>query len=152
MNAYTYHFNAQAAFQHIESHLRKWATEAGAEQFVVGISGGKDSAVVAALLARIFSPEHVLGVLLPNGRQSDIHDAREVVELLGIRRLEININPCFTALLNELSPRCAISEACRINLPARLRMATLFADLPVYCGTADGDIILVNTGNQPAGR
>ena len=142
MNTSTYHFNAQAAFLHIEAHLRHWSAEVEAKQFVVGISGGKDSAVVAALLARIFSPEHVLGVLLPNGRQSDIRDAREVVELLGIRRLEININPCFTALLNELSPRCAISEACRINLPARLRMATLFA-----VAQCESDAFVINTSN-----
>ena len=54
MNTSTYHFNAQAAFLHIETHLHHWAAEVGAEQFVAGISGGKDSAVVAALLARIF--------------------------------------------------------------------------------------------------
>ncbi len=127
MNTSTYHFNAQAAFLHIEAHLRHWSAEVEAKQFVVGISGGKDSAVVAALLARIFGAEHVLGVLLPNGKQSDIRDAREVVERLGIRSLEVNINPCFEALLSELTPRCNISEVCCINLPARLRMATLFA-------------------------
>lgn len=142
MNASTYHFNAQAAFQHIESHLRKWATEAGAEQFVVGISGGKDSAVVAALLARIFGPEHVLGVLLPNGLQTDIRDAREVVQLLGIRSLEVNIRPCFSALLDELRPRCDVSESCLINLPARLRMSALFA-----IAQCEPQAFVVNTSN-----
>ena len=48
MNTSTYHFNAQAAFLHIEAHLRHWSAEVEAKQFVVGISGGKDSAVVAA--------------------------------------------------------------------------------------------------------
>ena len=142
MNTSTYHFNAQAAFLHIETHLHHWAAEVGAEQFVVGISGGKDSAVVAALLARIFGPEHVLGVLLPNGLQADIRDAREVVQLLGIRSLEVNIRPCFSALLDELRPRCDISESCLINLPARLRMSALFA-----IAQCEPHAFVVNTSN-----
>ena len=54
MSVSLYQFNALAVFQHIEAHFRRWTAETGAEQFVVGISGGKDSAVVAALLARVF--------------------------------------------------------------------------------------------------
>ena len=104
MSVSLYQFNALAVFQHIEAHFRRWTAETGAEQFVVGISGGKDSAVVAALLARVFGSEHVIGVLLPNGLQTDIRDAREVVELLGIRSLEVNIRPCFSALLDEPAP------------------------------------------------
>ena len=142
MNTSTYHFNAQAAFLHIEAHLRHWSAEVEAEQFVVGISGGKDSAVVAALLARIFGPEHVLGVLLPNGLQADIRDAREVVQLLGIRSLEVNIRPCVSALLDELRPRCDISESCLINLPARLRMSALFA-----IAQCEPHAFVVNTSN-----
>ncbi len=142
MNVSPYHFNPQSVFQDIESHFRSWAAEAGAEQFVVGISGGKDSAVVAALLARIFGPEHVLGVLLPNGLQADIRDAREVVQLLGIRSLEVNIRPCVSALLDELRPRCDISESCLINLPARLRMSALFA-----IAQCEPHAFVVNTSN-----
>ena len=142
MNTSTYHFNAQSVFQDIEAHFRLWSAEVGAEQFVVGISGGKDSAVVAALLARIFGPEHVLGVLLPNGLQADIRDAREVVQLLGIRSLEVNIRPCVSALLDELRPRCDISESCLINLPARLRMSALFA-----IAQCEPHAFVVNTSN-----
>ena len=142
MNTSTYHFNAQAAFLHIETHLRHWSAEVEAKQFVVGISGGKDSAVVAALLARIFGAEHVLGVLLPNGKQSDIRDAREVVEQLAIRSLEVNINPCVEALLSELIPHCIISAACRINLPARLRMSALFA-----IAQCERNTFVINTSN-----
>lgn len=142
MSVSLYQFNALAVFQHIEAHFRRWTAETGAEQFVVGISGGKDSAVVAALLARVFGSEHVIGVLLPNGLQTDIRDAREVVELLGIRSLEVNIRPCVSALLDELRPRCDISESCLINLPARLRMSALFA-----IAQCEPHAFVINTSN-----
>lgn len=142
MTTTTYHFDAQEAFQHIETQLLHWAAAVGAEQFVVGISGGKDSAVVAALLARIFGTKHVLGAMLPNGTQRDIRDARDIVNHLGIRSLEVNINPCIEALLSELTPRYHISTACRINLPARLRMAALFA-----IAQCERNAFVINTSN-----
>lgn len=124
-----YEFNAERVFECIREHMLRWVQQVGAEYFVVGISGGKDSAVVAALLVRLFGREHTLGVLLPNGEQKDIDDARAVTEFLQIPSVELNIGGSCDSLLSEIQQKlpCPLTDACRINLPARLRMTALFA-------------------------
>ena len=94
---------------------------------VIGISGGKDSTVVAALCCEALGKDRVIGVLMPQGVQSDIDVAREVVEHLGIKSFEINIAGTVNALLVE-GRNSGISDTkqARVNLPARIRMATLF--------------------------
>ena len=58
---------------------------------VLGISGGKDSCVTAALLARALGKDRVVGVMMPDGVQSDIADSKAVVDFLGIRNFTVNI-------------------------------------------------------------
>lgn len=95
---------------------------------VVGISGGKDSSVVAALLVEALGRDRVIGVLMPNGVQSDISDARQLVEFLGIKSYEINIKASVDGILRGLElADINISDQTRINLPARIRMSTLYA-------------------------
>ena len=108
---------------------------------VVGISGGKDSTVVAALCAKVLGKERVIGVLLPNGKQQDIEDSRAVVKHLGIRSYELNIKQPFDAILQELSAYTSPSEQTRINLAPRLRMAVLYAVSQSFNGR------VVNTSN-----
>ena len=104
---------------------------------VIGISGGKDSSVVAALCVEALGKDRVVGVLMPNGVQMDISDSRGLVDYLGIRSFEINIEvPCKDILNNiawafipedDKSEQIKISNQTKINLPARIRMATLYA-------------------------
>ncbi len=95
---------------------------------VIGLSGGKDSTVVAALCAEALGKERVIGVLMPNGIQPDIEDSREVVKFLGIKYYEINIQRAVEGLSAELKKAgIEISEQTRINLPPRIRMSTLYA-------------------------
>lgn len=95
---------------------------------VVGISGGKDSSVVAALCARALGADRVLGVLMPNGVQKDIDDARAVCAHLGIRSLEYDISGGYDALMSELACKMPeISEQTRINIQPRIRMTVLYA-------------------------
>jgi len=129
-----YNFNAADAFELIKSSWTRWANNVGATKWVVGISGGKDSSVVAALDARIFGKDNVIGVLMPNGEQSDINDSKEVCDFLGIKPVEVNIGKAYEELLDEvvfgaLKPLGVekASEDTLTNLPARLRMATLYA-------------------------
>ena len=93
---------------------------------IVGISGGKDSSVVAALCAEALGRERVIGVLMPCGKQSDIDMAYLLVDHLGIRRLEINIEKTVAAALESLGD-IPVTTQTRINLPPRIRMATLYA-------------------------
>ncbi len=102
---------------------------------VVGISGGKDSSVTAALLAEALGPDRVVGVMMPNGLQADIHDSEEIVSLLGIRSVTVNIKDGVDGLssaINKALPESdagadSLSRDSMINLPARMRMATLYA-------------------------
>ena len=92
---------------------------------VVGISGGKDSSVVAALCVEALGRDRVIGVLMPNGEQSDIDMAKLLVSHLGIRHFTVNIKETVDALKGSIP--FAISEQSRVNLPPRIRMATLYA-------------------------
>lgn len=103
---------------------------------VVGISGGKDSSVTAALCAEALGKDRVLGVLMPNGVQPDIQDSRDLVEAIGIPFIELNIEEGFQGMKHMLEGNkkllgiCGLEEMsndARINLPPRLRMATLYA-------------------------
>ncbi len=103
---------------------------------VIGISGGKDSSIAAALCAEALGKDRVVGVLMPNGVQSDISDSRKLVEFLGIPYVELNIGDAFQAMkamltgnekLLALSGTDGITRDTEINLPPRLRMSTLYA-------------------------
>ena len=94
---------------------------------IVGISGGKDSSVVAALCVEALGRERVIGVLMPCGEQHDIDCAKQLVEHLGIQNYIINIKDAVDGLLRALPEGMKVSEQTRVNLPPRIRMSTLYA-------------------------
>ena len=95
---------------------------------VLGISGGKDSCITAALLARALGKERVVGVLMPDGVQPDISDSEAVVEFLGIEHKEVNIGETVAALKKALEDAgSAVTKDTKINIPPRVRMTTLYA-------------------------
>lgn len=127
-----YEFTPQLAFANIETHMKIWAEQTNAKNFVVGISGGKDSTVVAMLLCAIFGKERVYGVMMPQGEQSDIQDSRAVCGILDIRHTTVNIGGSVSAISDEIYKNRSKSgiyptKDMDINLPARIRMATLHA-------------------------
>lgn len=123
-----YKFDAKEAYEKIKAEMTKWAKETGACNFVLGISGGKDSTITAALLSAIFGRNSVYGVMLPCGEQKDISDSERVVGALGIHDMTINIGGAFDSILSKIRATGVLpSSDCKINLPPRLRMATLFA-------------------------
>ena len=92
---------------------------------VVGISGGKDSSIVAALCVEALGKDRVIGVLMPNGEQADIDMAKLLVEHLGIKHYIINIKEAADGLKNALPFEPTAQTL--TNLPPRIRMATLYA-------------------------
>ena len=94
---------------------------------VVGISGGKDSSVVAALCVEALGKDRVIGVLMPRGEQHDIDCAYKLVNHLGIKHYEINIKDAFDGIMSAMPKDLAISEQSVNNLSPRLRMATVYA-------------------------
>ena len=94
---------------------------------IVGISGGKDSSVVAALCVEALGKERVIGVLMPCGKQKDIDMAYRLLHHLGIRYFCINIKESVDAVKKSIESLPEISVQTKTNLPARVRMTTLYA-------------------------
>ena len=106
--------------------IRGWFEENGKGcSAVIGISGGKDSSIVAALCAEALGKDRVIGVLMPNGEQADIDKAQLLVDTLGIRHYIVNIKDAVDGITAAIP--FALSNQSRINLPPRIRMATLYA-------------------------
>ena len=146
-----YRFDPVAARDGLVTALKALAARQGFSRVVLGISGGKDSTVCAALCARAFGPENVYGVMLPDGAQKDIADSARVCQALGIRHRVINIGPIHDALkgaTDQLGERVGegefavpYSRESDINVGPRLRMTVLR-----YIGQSLG-ARLVGTGN-----
>ena len=94
---------------------------------VVGISGGKDSSIVAALCVEALGKDRVIGVLMPQGEQHDIDMAYMLVNHLGIKHYVVNIKDAVDGVLNNMPEDLEITNMTRTNLPARIRMSTLYA-------------------------
>ena len=94
---------------------------------VIGISGGKDSSIAAALCVEALGADRVIGVLMPQGEQHDIDMAYKLVRHLGIAHHVVNIQAAVEGVLGAMPKDLPISRQTLINLPARIRMTTLYA-------------------------
>ena len=97
------------------------------DKIAVGISGGKDSSIAAALCVEALGKERVIGVLMPKGEQHDIDMAYMLVNHLGIKHFVVNIKDTVDAILDNMPDDLKISEQTKINIPPRVRMTTLYA-------------------------
>ena len=94
---------------------------------VLGISGGKDSSIVAALCVEALGKDRVIGVLMPCGVQHDIDCAYALVNHLGIKHYVVNIMDAVEGVKSNIPSELPLTEQTLSNLPARIRMATLYA-------------------------
>ena len=126
-------FNAKEAKDKIVKWIKDWFAQNGPGcNAVLGISGGKDSSVVAALCAEALGKDHVIGVTMPNGEQKDISDSMRLIAHLGIRYCNVNIGDTYNTLMATVKEQLStldteVSNQTIINLPPRLRMATVYA-------------------------
>ena len=122
-------FDAVQVKNKIVEWIRNWFEANGKGcSAVLGISGGKDSSVVAALCVEALGKDRVVGVLMPNGEQFDIQVSRDLVAFLGIRSVVINIHDAFEGMMGQLKTGIGeISPQSVQNLPPRLRMAAVYA-------------------------
>lgn len=120
----------------------------GGDKIILGISGGKDSSVVAALAARAIGKENVYGVLMPDGVQQDIEYAHTLADTLGINQITLNlehVTSAFKDLLNQAEEEnfsSEISKQTSLNLPPRVRMTLVHA-----LAQSIPEARVVNTGN-----
>lgn len=126
-----YIFDAKEAKDLCIAWIRKYFDENGgaSTKAVIGISGGKDSSVVAALCVEALGKERVFGVSMPNNYQHDVQFAWDLIRFLGIESTTVNIgettNTLYEALLEHSD--FSLNKMVYTNTPARIRMATLYA-------------------------
>lgn len=137
---YMANFDAVSVKNEVVAWIRQWFRQNGDGcNAIIGISGGKDSSVVAALCVEALGKDRVIGILMPNHEQSDIGDAYKLVDHLDIMHTVINVGQAIDNLsghIGTLSLRkrkpgtekpVTMSNQAKINLPPRIRMATLYA-------------------------
>jgi NAD+ synthase len=106
--------------------IREFFRENGPDcNAVLGISGGKDSSVAAALCVEALGRDRVIGVLMPNGEQPDIDMAYMLVNHLGIRHYVVNIHDAVEGLKGAIPME--LTNQSRINMSPRIRMTALYA-------------------------
>jgi NAD+ synthase len=122
-------FDATKVTKDIVKWIQDWFGENGQGcRAVVGLSGGKDSSVVAALCVEALGKDRVLGVMMPNGEQFDIDVSHKLAEHLGIESMVINIKDAYDGVVAQLAQHFGDFQGqAKVNLPPRLRMAALYA-------------------------
>ncbi len=146
----SYNFDAEKTGQQLIKWIQDWVKANGNEntKIVIGVSGGKDSSTVSALLVKALGKDRVIGVMMPNGEQKDISDSQAVIAHLGIKSFTVNIEKAYKGLTEAFCQTGVISSsdelapAFRTNTPARLRMTTLYG-----IGAQIGNCRIVNTCN-----
>lgn len=119
-------FNAEKVKNECVQWIRDFFEKNGKDcNAVVGISGGKDSSIVAALCVEALGRNRVIGVLMPNGEQADIDKALMLVDFLKIKHYIVNIKDAVDGLIKSIP--FELSEQSLTNLPPRIRMSTLYA-------------------------
>lgn len=123
-----YNFDVAKATEQCVQWVRDWFAKNGPDcNAVLGISGGKDSSVCAAVCVRALGCDRVIGVLMPQGEQHDIDYSRDLCQTLGIKNYTVNIADAVDGIYSGIGDSFEVSQQARFNLPARIRMCTVYA-------------------------
>ena len=124
-----YSFDAEKVTENLVNWVKTYFEENASPETkaVIGISGGKDSSVAAAVCVKALGKDRVIGVLMPQGEQSDISCSHLLVNTLGIKSYTINIGETVSTFMNEFGKSLEPTSQATINTPPRIRMTTLYA-------------------------
>ena len=123
-----YKFDAKDATEKCVEWIRNWFEQNGKGcNAVLGISGGKDSSITAALCVKALGKERVIGVMMPQGEQFDIDYSKDLCEFLGIKNYTVNIKDAVDGVYKAIGESFEVTQQTRFNLPARIRMAAVYA-------------------------
>jgi NAD+ synthase len=122
-----YNFDVKKATEGCIKWIQDWFEQNGKGcNVIIGISGGKDSSVVAALCCKALGKERVFGVLMPDGEQCDIDYSHDLCDFLEIDNMVVDIHPAVAGVYEALGGRLEVSNQSKINLPPRIRMSVLY--------------------------
>lgn len=127
--------------------ISEWIYEkvstSGKEGGIVGLSGGIDSAVVAAILNKVFG-QKMLAVLMPcHSGSQDLDDAMLVVDAFGLPWIKVDLSETYDSLIRAIPYQVSSKPGLHLsNMKPRLRMTTL------YCLGQEKNLIVCGTGNR----
>ena len=146
-------FNAKKETENIIKFIRDYYREHNLKGVVLGISGGKDSAVVAALFSRALGSENVLGVTLPcHSKSIDATDALLVSNKYGFELINIDLTNVYDSFINEIEKLGNYTDNellnSNINIKPRLRMSSVYYLAALYSSIKEGTYLVAGTGNK----
>ena len=146
-------FDVKKETNNIINFIKNYYKENNLKGVVLGISGGKDSAIVAALFSKAIGPENVLGVTLPcHSEKTDKSDAIKVAEKYGFELINLDLTNVFDEFQNEVYKLGNFTEKelknSTINLKPRLRMSSVYYLAALYSELKGGTYIVAGTSNK----
>ena len=146
-------FDVKKEVDGITNFIKEYFKNNKLKGVVLGISGGKDSAVVAALFARAIGSENVLGVTLPcHSEKTDKSDAQLVADKYGFELINLDLTPVYDSFINEVNKLGNFSEEelknSNINIKPRLRMSSVYYLAALYSAIKGGTYVVAGTSNK----
>lgn len=146
-------FNAEKTANEIVEFIRDYYKKNNIKGVVLGISGGKDSGVVAGLFAKAIGPENMIGLTLPcHSKDEDKNDAKLISDYYGFKLVNVNLTDAFDSLKEEVYNTNEYRDEdfidSDINLKPRLRTAMLYYFAALYTHHKKGTYIVAGTGNK----
>ncbi len=136
--------NYKKVISEIENWIKDYVTSANVKGVVLGISGGIDSAVTAALCVNALNKQNVIGLGLPcSSVPQDLHDAKKVIKMLGIKFITIELSSIYNEFMKITSPLFKSNKMAIANLKPRLRMVTIY-----FVSQSLGKNLVVGTSNR----
>ena len=146
-------FNVEKEVNNITKFIREYFEKNNLKGVVLGISGGKDSAVVSALFSHAIGSENIVGVTLPcHSIETDKSDAKLVAEKYGFELINLDLTKVYDSFIDEVNKLGSFSESelknSNINLKPRLRMSSVYYLAALYCEIKGGTYIVAGTSNK----
>ena len=146
-------FNAKEQTEKVIGFIRDYYKKNNLKGAILGISGGKDSGVVAGLFARALGAENVIGVTMPcHSKREDKTDAKLISDYYGFELIDMDLTNTFDSFKNEVVKLGDFTEEeeknSDINLKPRLRMATLYYLAALYSEVRGGTYLVAGTSNK----
>ena len=146
-------FDVKKEVDGITNFIKEYFKNNNLKGVVLGISGGKDSAVVAALFSRAIGSENVLGVTLPcHSEKTDKSDAQLVADKYGFELINLDLTPVYDSFINEVNKLGNFSEEelknSNINIKPRLRMSSVYYLAALYSAIKGGTYVVAGTSNK----